>query len=153
MALAGNSWAALLLAASLAAGAARAAQPPDVEAEIRAANAAEVRGFLAADVPALASLWADSFVVTNPLNRFVTKADVLGMVSSGMLRFSAFERDIEYVRAYGDIAVVAGAETTGWAGRMPLAGRTSHLRFTAVWRRTGDGWREIARHANIVPDR
>jgi ketosteroid isomerase-like protein len=151
MASAGISRAAVLLAASLVAGAARSA--PGVDAEIRAVNAAEVRDFLTADAPALASLWADTFVVTNPLNRFVTKADVLGMVGSGMLRFSAYERSIEYVRAYGDIAVVAGAETVGWGGRMPLAGTSSHLRFTAVWRRTGDGWREIARHANIVPDR
>jgi ketosteroid isomerase-like protein len=153
MSPAGISMAAVLLAASLVAGAARAASAPDVDAEIRAVNAAEVRDFLTADAPALASLWADTFVVTNPLNRFVAKADVLGMVGSGMLRFSAYERSIEYVRAYGDIAVVAGAETVGWAGRMPLAGKSSHLRFTAVWRRTGDGWQEIARHANIVPDR
>jgi hypothetical protein len=121
------------------------------EAALRAANASEVKDFLTADDKALAGLWADSFVVTNPLNRFVTKAQVLALVSSGALRFSAYDRTIEYVRAYGDIAVVAGAETVRWSGAMPLAGKVSHLRFTAVWRFAGGRWLEVARHANIVP--
>jgi hypothetical protein len=131
------------------AGTAHSAAPS--EAALRAANAREVKDFLTADDKALAALWADSFVVTNPLNRFVGKARVLAMVRSGMLRFSAYERTLDYVRAYGDIAVVAGAETVRWSGAMPLAGKVSHLRYTAVWRWTGGRWLEVARHANIVP--
>ena len=132
---------------------ARADGPIQGEVGLRAANAAEVQDFLAADVKGLGSLWSDGFVVTNPFNRFVGKAAVLSMVESGMLRFSTYERNIEYIKAYDNIAVVAGSETTGWAGTLPLAGKTSHLRFTAVWQRSGKGWLEIARHANIVADR
>jgi hypothetical protein len=33
----------------------------------------------------MARLWSDDFVVTNPLNKFVTKQQVLGMVESGFL--------------------------------------------------------------------
>lgn len=123
------------------------------ETTLRALNADEVAAFLRADTKALANLWADGFVVTNPLNKFVGKPQVLDMVGSGMLRFASLDRKIEYLRLYGDAAVVAGSETVVWSGKMPLAGQTSHLRFTAVWIREGGAWREVARHANIVPDR
>ena len=75
------------------------------------------------------------------------------MVGLGVLRFKSYDRTVEYVRTYGDTAVVAGAETVLWAGKTPLVGRVSHLRFTAVWVHAGGAWREVARHANIVPDR
>ncbi len=123
------------------------------ENALRALNADEVAAFLRADTKALAGLWADGFVVTNPLNTFLGKPQVLGMVDSGMLRFAFYDRTIDYLRLYGDAAIVAGAETVVWSGKMPLAGQTSRLRFTAVWIREGSGWREVARHANVVPGR
>jgi len=43
-------------------------------------------------------LWFDDFVVTNPLNKFVTKQQVLGMVESGFLVITSFDREIEYLR-------------------------------------------------------
>jgi hypothetical protein len=108
---------------------------------------------MAADTKGLEGLWADTFVVNNPLNQLVTKPQVLGMVTSGMLRFTSYDRKIEYIHTYGDIAVVAGSEDVVWGGRMPLAGQPSHLRFMAVWQRLPGGWREVARQANVVPSR
>lgn len=143
-----------LLLAALAVGSlgsSVAASPEADEAGLRDANAREVAAFMAVDAKALDAVWADGMVVTNPLNQFVTKSQVLGMVGSGVLRFASYDRKIEYIRTYGDIAIVAGAETVGWAGKMPMAGQSSHLRFTAVWQRSGSGWREVARHANIIP--
>ncbi len=130
-----------------------ATAPEADEAGLRAVNAREVADFMSADAQGLEGLWADSFVVTNPLNQFVTKSQVVGMVSSGVIRFASYDRKIEYVRTYGDIAIVAGAEMVVWAGKMPMAGQSSHLRFTAVWQRSKTGWREVARHANIIPNR
>jgi hypothetical protein len=121
------------------------------EAVIRTLNAKEVEAFMTVKPETLAALWSDDFVVTNPLNKLVHKDDVLRMVKSGILAFSSYDRRIEYVRAYGDIVVVAGSETVGWAGRMPLAGKTSELRFTSVWAKQGGRWQQVARHANIVP--
>ncbi len=138
-------------AAAAPASAATASAATD-EASLRAVSASEVAAFLAADTKGLEGLWADSLVVNNPLNQLVTKPQVLAMVGSGMLRFASYDRKIEYIRTYGDIAIVAGAETVVWAGRMPLAGRLSHLRFMAVWQRSANGWREIARQANVIPD-
>ncbi len=119
---------------------------------IRAASGAEVIAILAGDESKLTSLWAETFVVTNPFNKLVTKHQVLGLMRSGVFRFSSLEREIEYLHAYGDVAVVAGSETGVWAGRSPMTGKVSHFRFTSVWRRAPSGWVEVARHANIVPN-
>ena len=122
------------------------------EDAVRQANAEEIQAFLDNDPKAMARLWSDEFVVTNPLNKFVNKSQVLGMVQSGFLVITSYDRHIDYVRIDGDFAIVAGFETVTWGGKMPNAGKTQQLRFTAVWKKQQQGqWQEIARHANIVP--
>jgi hypothetical protein len=71
----------------------------------------------------MARLWSDDFVVTNPLNKFVTKQQVLGMVESGFLVMTSFDREIEYLRVYGDIVIVAGSETVMWGGKIRMPGK------------------------------
>jgi len=122
------------------------------EEEVRRLNVVEVEAFLHKDPKAMALLWSDDFVVTNPLNKFVNKRAVLGMVESGFLVITSYTRSIEYVRVYGDTVIVAGSETVTWGGRMPNAGKTEHLRFTSIWMRENGRWQEVARHANIVPE-
>jgi len=48
--------------------------------------------------------------------------------------------------------IVAGSEVVGWGGKMPNAGKTEHLRFTAVWMKQAGKFQEVARHANIVSE-
>jgi ketosteroid isomerase-like protein len=121
------------------------------EADVRQLNAEEVEAFVKNDPAAMVRLWSDDFVVTNPLNKFVNKQQVLGMVQSGVLVIITYDRHIEYLRAYGDTVVVAGDETVTWGGRMPNVGKTERLRFTGIWMRQRGRWQEVARHANIVP--
>ena len=128
----------------------RQCQSARSEEEIRQLNAKEVEAFLAKDAKTLERIWSNDMVVTNPLNKLVNKQQVLGLVESGTLAFTSYERHIEYVRVYGDFVVVAGSETVVWAGKMPNAGTTSPLRFTAIWMKQGGRWQEVARHANIV---
>lgn len=123
------------------------------EADVRQLSAEEVQAFLRQDAAAMARLWSDDFVVTNPLNRFVTKRQVLEMVESGVLVITSFERQIEYAKVYGDTVILAGRETVVWGGKMPNAGRTEQLRITAVWMKQTGRWQQVARHANIVPER
>lgn len=132
------------------------APPPPVptssdEQAVRRSNAEEVDAFLHEDSAAMARLWSDDFVVTNPLNRFVTGQQVLGMVKSGFLIITTYERRIEYMHAYGDMMIVAGSETVTWGGKMPNAGKVEQLRFTGVWRKQEGRWQQVARHANVVP--
>lgn len=121
------------------------------EEEVRRLNVEENQAFLHKDPKTLARLWSDDLVVTNPLNKFVSKQQVLGMVESGFLVITSFDRQIEYIRVYGDTVIVAGSETVLWGGKMPNAGKTEHLRFTGIWMKQRGRWQEVARHANIVP--
>ena len=122
-----------------------------VEQELRRLNTEEPDAFLHKDAKALANLWSDDLVVTNPLNKFVTKQQILGMVESGFLVITSYDRSIEYVRVYGDTVIVAGSETVVWGGKMANAGKAEHLRFTGVWMKQAGRWQEVARHANLVP--
>jgi len=119
--------------------------------EVRRLNAEEVEAFVHNDPKAMARLWSDDFVVTNPLNKFINKQQVLGMVASGFLAIPSYDRQIEYIRVYGDTVITAGSETVLWGGKMPNAGKTEHLRFTGIWMKQDGRWQEVARHANIVP--
>ena len=121
------------------------------EQEVRRLNTEEVQAFVKNDPEAMARVWSDDMVVTNPLNKFVTKQQVLGMVKSGFLVITVYDRRIEYVRVYGDTVIVAGSETVTWGGKMPNAGKAENLRFTAIWMKQQGRWQEVARHANIVP--
>jgi uncharacterized protein (TIGR02246 family) len=121
------------------------------EQAVRQASDQEVQAFLHEDPKTMAQLWSDDLVVTNPLNKFVTKQQVLGMVQSGFLVITSYDRVIEYARVYGDTVILAGRETVVWGGKMPNAGKTEQLRFTAIWMKQQGRWQEVARHANIVP--
>jgi ketosteroid isomerase-like protein len=125
-------------------------QDAGIEVQIRKLNAEEVRALLKNDARELDRLWAEDFVVTNPFNVFLTKPQVLAQVRADAISFSAYERHVDYVRRHGDSVVVAGRETVGWAGKMPIAGTTSNLRFTSVWKMQDGRWREVARHASTV---
>jgi ketosteroid isomerase-like protein len=121
------------------------------EQQVREASDEEVQAFLHSDAKIMARLWSDDFVATNPLNKFVTKQQVLGMVQSGFLVITSYERRIEYAHVYGDTVILAGSETVVWGGKMPNAGKTEQLRFTGIWMKQQGRFQEIARHANIVP--
>jgi len=128
----------------------RSIDPRKAEREVLRASAEEVRALLAADLNALARIWSDDLVVTNPLNQLVNKRQVLALIESDTLAFRSYDRRIEYVHAYDGFVVVAGTELVVWAGGMPLAGLSSSLRFTALWIERDGRWQEVARHANIV---
>lgn len=126
------------------------AEDRHIEDEIRKLNTQEVEALIHNDLPTLKRLWSDDFVVTNPFNKFVNKQQVIGMIESGRLTFTSYDRKVEYIRVYGETAVAVGSETVVWAGKMPTAGQISHLRFTGIWMKQGGRWQEIARHANMV---
>lgn len=123
----------------------------NADKEVRRLNSEEVAAFLQRDPNAMARIWSADMVVTNPLNKFVTKQQVLGMIKSGFLVITGYDRQIEYLRVYGDTVIVAGSETVTWGGKMPNAGKVENLRFTAIWMKQQGRWQEVARHANIVP--
>jgi len=118
--------------------------------EVRRLSSEEVEAFIQKDLKTMARLWSDDFVVTDPANTFLNKQQLLGMVESGPLVITSYDRHVDYLRTYGDMVIVAGHETIIWVGMFPHAGKTEHLRFTGMWMKQDGRWREIARHASIA---
>lgn len=98
----------MFIVASLVAVALGPSADSHAEQQVRQASDEEVQAFLRNDAKTMARLWSDDFLVTNPLNQFVTKQQVLAMLQSGFLVITSYERRIEYAYIYGDIVILAG---------------------------------------------
>jgi ketosteroid isomerase-like protein len=109
------------------------------------------------DIPALERLWSEHMVVNAPNNQVVIgrRAVIEDFVRAGVINFSRFERQIEFMRIDGDFATTMGLETVVPISDAPSSGlRSGQLiqrRVTNIWRREGDTWRLFIRHANVIP--
>jgi ketosteroid isomerase-like protein len=104
------------------------------------------------DVQALERLWSEQLIVNNPQNEIsADRSVVLDRVKRGLIRYSRFERRIESIRVSDDVAIVMGSETVVRRGNAASPAQAVQRRFTNVWKRSGQAWRMIARHANVVP--
>lgn len=118
---------------------------------IRQLEEDERQAVLQQDVDALQQLWAEEFIVNNPQNQISrSRGDVLALVQRGLIRYARFERRIESIRFFTDIAIVMGAEIVEPIGDAPHAGGIVERRFTNIWRKHGTTWQMIARHANAI---
>ncbi len=126
---------------------------------VRSLDDQERAAALKRDVAALERLWSDQFTVNAPNNQVVVgKAAVLDtFVRTGVINFSSFERQIEFVRVDGDFAIIMGLETVKPLSDAPsaglVAGKTVKRRFTNIWKKEAGTWRLFARHANVIPTR
>lgn len=117
----------------------------DDEKQIRQLDADVCRAVLEGDVAALDRLWSDDYVVSNPLHHIFAKPQVLGAIEDGRIHHATYERQIDYLRVDGDTAVVMGGET------VVDHGSSIARRYTEVWLKRDDQWRQIARHTHVVP--
>ena len=136
-------------------------------AQDRSANEEQVRSLddqeriaaLKRDIPALERLWSEQFTVNAPNNQVVVgrRAVLDTFVRAGVINFSTFERQVEFIRSDGDFVIIMGLETVEPVSDAPsaglVAGRTIRRRFTNVWKKEGATWRLLARHANVIPSR
>jgi ketosteroid isomerase-like protein len=109
-------------------------------------NAAHVQG----DAAALGRLFADDLVVMVPGMRVMTKADAVGMFTSGRMKFDRYETSETKFRVYDATAIVTGRLRRARV----IAGATvdDDWRFTKVYLRRADGWRVVSFHAsNTTP--
>lgn len=129
------------------------------EVRVRALDDQERLAALHRDVPALERLWSEQFAVNAPNNQVVVgrRAVLDTFVSAGVINFSTFERQIEFVRADGPYVTIMGMETVVPESDAPaaglVAGKAVRRRFTNIWRKEGKTWRLFLRHANVIPGR
>ena len=105
-------------------------------------DAAHVRG----DASALEDLLGDDLVVTVPGMRVMTKADALGMFTSGRMKFDRYETSETTFRIYEATAIVTGRLRR----TRVIAGATADddWRFTKVYLRRVDRWQIVSFHAS-----
>ncbi len=129
------------------------------ELHVRALDDQERIAALERDVPALERLWSDQIAVNAPNNQVVVGKRALldAFIQTGIINFSIFERQIEYVRADGTLVVIMGLEIVQPLSDAPsaglAAGQTTRRRFTNIWKNEEGMWRLFARHANVIPNR
>ena len=105
-------------------------------------NAAHVRGAAAA----LERIFAEDLVVVVPRLRVMTKADSLGMFTSGRMKFERYETSETKLRTYDDTAIVTGRLRR----TRVIAGATADddWRFTKVYVRRDGRWQVVSFHAS-----
>lgn len=154
-----TAWAIFLLASSGALAETRAQVRASDSSTVRSLDDQERSAALNRDVPTLERLWSEHFVVNAPNNQVATgkRAVLDAFVRSGIINFSSFERQIEFMRVDGDIVTIMGLETLVPVADAPSAGlragQSTQRRFTNIWKKEGDAWRLFIRHANVIPPR
>lgn len=105
-------------------------------------NAAHVRG----DAAALDRLLGEDVVIVVPGMRVMTKADAVGMFTSGRMKFDRYDTSETRFRIFDKTAVV-----TGRLRRTRVTGSAAvddDWRFTKVYRQLADRWQVISFHAS-----
>ena len=100
-----------------------------------------------ADAAALDRIFAEDLVVVVPGMRVMTKADSLGMFTSGGMKFERYETSETKVRAYTDTAIVTGRLRR----TRVIAGATADddWRFTKVYVCRDGRWQVVSFHGLI----
>jgi hypothetical protein len=122
---------------------------PAVAAAV-AASSAEVAAILAEDINAFGDSLASDVIVNSPLGTINRRSDTLAAFARGFIRYSSFDRRIEYAGRLGEFVVIMGAEILAPKGSAPNAGRIVHRRFTDIWRSEVGVWRLVLRQATVV---
>jgi ketosteroid isomerase-like protein len=123
----------------------------DLEQTIRKLEHEETEAVLRSDIPALEKMWAEDFTVNNPQNQISRgRKEVFDRVRAGLINYSAFVRQVEEIKFYGDTVIVMGSEVVTPAQGSARAGQTIRRRFTNIWMKRKGKWWLTARHASII---
>jgi GNAT superfamily N-acetyltransferase len=122
-------------------------------AQVRAHERAFFDALVAADATALDGVLAEDFLIVDVLaGQVASRADLVGAVSSGSLRFTRIDHDdaTVQVRFRGPVAVSVGST----AMTVQLGDLVSQVRsrFTHVHVRTADGWRLLSAQGTPLRD-
>src|SRR5262245_705833 len=131
-----------LVASTLSQSAQQSADVKELSGLENVWNDAHLRG----DVHTLEPLWSEDLIVQVTNMRPVTKAEALGMLRSGQMKFTYYDTSSLRIRVYGDAAVV-----TGRLDRIRESSRdidTDKFQFTKVYIRRSGKWQVVAWHAS-----
>jgi ketosteroid isomerase-like protein len=125
------------------------AETEAIRAQIDANGRAVGRAIATQDFEALQKLWAPEMVVNSPGNNILTREQVFGAMREDKLKYESAKTYQDAFRVFGDVAIEMGHEDIVMSNG-PMAGQPLKRRFTNVWRKSGEGWMQIARQATYV---
>lgn len=138
--------------AVLSAAAAPRAYPS--EANLRAADAEQMRIIVEEDAKAQQEFMHPNYMLNGPANVVKRKPELVAMLARGDIASEKFERKVEGVAITGNVGIVMGSETVTPAPNSNLGrlhpGQTLNRRYTNVFLWQGGRWRFLARQASIV---
>jgi ketosteroid isomerase-like protein len=117
--------------------------------DVRETQALRFLAMLQNDPVALAPLLADDLVYIHTTGEMETKQQFLERIRSGALRYNAIEPSETVVRTYGPVALVTGRAKV----KVTMGGndRDVDMRYTSVYRLTGDRWQLVSWQSTRVP--
>lgn len=121
------------------------AQPSD-EVAIRALEQQWDAATLKGDAEALAKIFADGYIETGSDGTVRTKAEVIGAMKAGKIKYDSARTEDLKVMLYGDAAVVSGK----WTGAYTINGKAVKLqeRYTNFYVKQAGRWRCVASHGS-----
>jgi ketosteroid isomerase-like protein len=133
-----------LVASSLLQSAQESADVKELSGLENVWNDAHLRG----DADALESLWSEDLIVQVTNMRSMTKAEALGMLRSGRMKFTWYDTSGLRIRVYGDAAVVTGRLDRIRESAQDVV--TDKFQFTKVYIRRSGKWHVVAWHASTT---
>ena len=130
--------------------------PAPSEAEVRQAVDRFYEAFLAGDIATVEHMTADDYLQTDVNGKVQDKAawlaeyykPIVARMKTGEFKWELFEREIEQVRFYENIAVLIG--------RIRLATKANpkpcELRFTQLWVKRNGEWQKAIFHNSVLPE-
>ena len=112
------------------------------EDAVRAADAARIKAFIAADRAALTSLLGDDLTYTHSSGRLDGKAAIIEAITSGKTQYHTMVPEDVQVRLYGDVAVLTGRAAVNVTNDGQLL--DLKLRFMSVYVKRDGRWQFVA---------
>jgi len=120
-----------------------------VRREVRCAERALYDAMIARDFAALERILAPDLAYVHSTAVTESREQYLAGVARGLYEYEHIETPDARVRVHGQVALIDGVCDM----RVGVAGapkESIRLLFVLVWRKTGDGWRLVHRHATRI---
>ena len=129
-------------------------QPQPAEANLRAADAEQMRIIVQGDAEAQQAFMHPNYIINAPANLVRRKSELVSMLARGGMASESFDRTIEGTAITGNVGIVMGREVVRPAATSNLGrlhpGQTLQRRFTNVFLWEDGKWTFLARQATIV---
>jgi ketosteroid isomerase-like protein len=138
----------ILIATACIAAAGQRTAASSSESAIRALEERWDAANLKGDAAGLDAIFADEFIMTGADGKVRTKAEVLGELKAGNIKYDTAKTEELKIIFHGDAAVVSGR----WRGKYAYRGQTVNLleRFTNFYVRRSGRWQCVASHGSAI---